>query len=322
MEGTTLGPSISGNPTVSVLIAAYNASRFLRRAVQSALAQTLAPLEVLIVDDASTDDTRVVANALAAENSRVRILTLPVNSGPAAARNVGLNAARGDWVAILDADDAYLPSHLETLVSALVQKGIDIVLDNILFFDTSLGVATSSALFPSDAIEVVNLHDFLEHARPYGDQADWGLLKPMFRLNYLDAHSLRYAEYCRHGEDFFLMFRALHAGARCILVRDPGYLYSTRDSGMSRTTVDYELMLKHMTDLLDDPAIKSNTQIWRLLRQCIADLKILSAEYRLGEAKEKRDYLQLALLIMTNMSLASRAVKSAYRKIERIMFRA
>ena len=93
MEGTTLGPSISGNPTVSVLIAAYNASRFLRRAVQSALAQTLAPLEVLIVDDASTDDTRVVANALAAEDSRVRILTLPVNSGPAAARNVGLNAA-------------------------------------------------------------------------------------------------------------------------------------------------------------------------------------------------------------------------------------
>src|ERR1700730_12982672 len=72
---------------ISVLIPAYNAGPFLRRAVQSALPQTLAPLEVLIVNDASTDNTLDIAKALACEDARVRVISLPTNVGPAAARN-------------------------------------------------------------------------------------------------------------------------------------------------------------------------------------------------------------------------------------------
>ena len=229
VEGTISVSTMVGNPTVSVLIAAYNASGFLHRAVRSALAQTRAPLEVLIIDDASTDDTLAVANTLAAEDLRVRVLTLPVNSGPAASRNAGLNAAQGDWVAVLDADDAYLPSRLETLVSALAEMDVDIVLDNFLFFDAASGASISTALQPGKAIEFINLYDFLEHAQTRDDQVDWGLLKPMFRREFLNMHSLRYPEFSRHGEDFLLMFWALHAGADCMLVRNPGYLYSTRD---------------------------------------------------------------------------------------------
>jgi succinoglycan biosynthesis protein ExoO len=310
-----------GKTTVSILIAAYNAGPFLHRAVQSALAQTWRPFEILIVDDASTDNTLFVANALAAADPCIRVLTLPVNSGPAAARNAGLNAARGEWVAVLDADDAYVPTRLETLASVLSENNLDIALDNFLFFDAGRGVGTSAALPPSDTIEPVDIYKFVDHAHPYGEHADWGLLKPIFRREFLAAHRLRYPESSRHGEDFLLMFLALHAGARCVLVYCPGYLYTTRDSGMSRTPIDYKSMIEHMSDLCDARAVRSDIRLSRLLQQCIVHNKKWLAECQLRTAKEKREYLRAALLTIMNMSLAGRVTKSVYRAIRRVMLR-
>src|SRR5579859_6471888 len=101
--------------SVTVLIPAYNAGPFLHRAVGSALDQTHPPLEVIVVDDGSTDDTADVAQRLALADPRVRVIRLPENGGPAKARNAGLDLARGEWVAVLDADDAYMHARLEDL---------------------------------------------------------------------------------------------------------------------------------------------------------------------------------------------------------------
>ncbi len=318
MKETTSGLSIFVQPTVSVLIAAYNADAFLLRAVRSALNQTRAPLEVLIINDASTDNTLAVANALAAEDPRVRVLTLPRNSGPAAARNAGLNAARGTWIAVLDADDAYIPSRLETLALAHAEQHTDVVLDNLLFFDFTCNAERWAAMQPTNAIEPIDIYDFVEHARPYANQADWGLLKPMFRREFLKTRGLRYPEHSRHGEDFLLMFRALHAGGRCLLVHTPGYLYST--FGTSRTTKDFGMMIKHTRNLLDEPNVRSDLWLSRLLRQRIIDLKKWSTELRLREIKEKKDYIRLTLMAMTIRSLAGRAATSAFRNIRRTIF--
>jgi glycosyltransferase involved in cell wall biosynthesis len=96
---------------VSVVIPAYNAGRFLCEAVESALAQTRPPGEILVVDDQSSDDTVAVAR-----NLPVRLLQTPVNSGSAVARNLGIQAAKGSFIALLDADDLWLPHHLETVL--------------------------------------------------------------------------------------------------------------------------------------------------------------------------------------------------------------
>jgi glycosyltransferase involved in cell wall biosynthesis len=95
--------------TVSVVIPAYNAARHIVRTVESALAQTVPPLEILIVDDGSQDDTAEVAGRLPAP---VRVIRKP-NGGPGSARNVGAAEARGDWLAFLDADDWWFPGKLE-----------------------------------------------------------------------------------------------------------------------------------------------------------------------------------------------------------------
>ena len=93
---------------VSVIIPCYKAAATLRRAVASALADAPTDLEILLVDDGSPDNTGAVCDELAAQDPRVQALHRP-NGGAGAARNTGLDAAHGDWVLFLDADDALLP---------------------------------------------------------------------------------------------------------------------------------------------------------------------------------------------------------------------
>jgi glycosyltransferase involved in cell wall biosynthesis len=102
-------------PQVSVIIPAYNAAGCVRRAVDSVLGQSFQDFELLVVDDGSTDDTRVV---LAEYGDRLRLLA-KVNGGPAAARNHGLQQARSKYVAFLDADDYWKTEKLEQQVELL-----------------------------------------------------------------------------------------------------------------------------------------------------------------------------------------------------------
>lgn len=103
-------------PVVSVVIPAYNATRTLAATVQSALAQTVSDLEVIIVDDGSRDDTLAVARSI--QDPRVKVLT-QANGGAAAARNTGISAAIGKYIALLDADDLWLPEKLERQLEIL-----------------------------------------------------------------------------------------------------------------------------------------------------------------------------------------------------------
>ena len=103
--------------TVSVVIPTYNRSVMLTAAVRSALAQSLAPVEVLVCDDGSTDGSREAVAALA--DSRVRWLDCGRQGRPAGPRNRGMREARGEWVAFLDDDDVWHPGKLERQAGAL-----------------------------------------------------------------------------------------------------------------------------------------------------------------------------------------------------------
>jgi glycosyltransferase involved in cell wall biosynthesis len=104
---------------VSVIVPFYNAERFLDDAVASVLAQRYRPFELILVDDGSTDRSRILSKALATVHPEVRLLRLMKNAGPAAARNAGLAEATGSYVAFLDADDLMLPDRLSTQLAYL-----------------------------------------------------------------------------------------------------------------------------------------------------------------------------------------------------------
>jgi hypothetical protein len=112
-------------PPVSVVIPVFNRAATIRGAMESVLRQTWAELELIVVDDGSTDGTTEAAAAVA--DPRVRIVAGPGNRGAAAARNTGIRAARGAWVAFQDSDDEWLPLKLEKQMARLLAPGADFV---------------------------------------------------------------------------------------------------------------------------------------------------------------------------------------------------
>ncbi len=319
MNGTDLaarqpGP---GSDSVTVLIAAYNAEPFLHRAVASALDQTRPPLEVLIVDDGSRDGTAQAAEELGRRDERVRLIRLPENGGPAVARNAGLRAARGDWVAVLDADDAILRERLERLVRAGIRCGADVVVDNFRWYHAQSDSVGPPGIPVSDSVEVTDRYEFAMRARPYTDQADWGLLQPMFRRCFLEQHGLRYPDSCRHGEDFLFMMDVLFAGAVMALVRSPGYLYTTRSSGLSRTVLDYDAMARATASLIQTRRVSSDPRMKRLLRARLRALRRLAAERRLQSSVAARDYWRIGRGVLADYWMARAVLQASLGKIRR-----
>ena len=111
------------NISVSVVIPVHNRQAVIGRAVYSVLRQSSPPDEIIIVNDGSNDNTLNVCEEIAAPG--VRIITLPGNCGSQKARNAGLQAAKGNWIAFLDSDDEWLPNQLEKLVAKLQDVGYD-----------------------------------------------------------------------------------------------------------------------------------------------------------------------------------------------------
>ena len=112
-------------PAVSVVIPNFNRAAVVLRAVESVLAQTLGDFELLIVDDASTDDSLQVLGTLT--DPRIRVIAHESNRGAGAARNTGISEARAAWVAFQDSDDYWLPEKLERQMDLLNRPGSNLV---------------------------------------------------------------------------------------------------------------------------------------------------------------------------------------------------
>ena len=165
-------------PLVSIIIPVFNGERFLREAVESVLAQKYSPVEIIIVDDGSTDGTATVARSFP---ETVRYLH-QTNHGPAAARNRGIEQAQGDLIAFADADDLW-PSHkLELQLPYLIRDSkIDIVLGRIQqvllsetqakeIGDPAFSVNLGSAVIRRSCFERVGLFD---ETMRYSEDVDW-----------------------------------------------------------------------------------------------------------------------------------------------------
>jgi glycosyltransferase involved in cell wall biosynthesis len=106
------------NPAISVIIPAYNAEQYISEAIKSVIAQTFSDNEIIVVDDGSTDHTRDIV----AEFGNTITLLTQTNKGPAAARNCGINHAKGEYIAFLDADDWWFPNKLEKEIHAISEN--------------------------------------------------------------------------------------------------------------------------------------------------------------------------------------------------------
>lgn len=210
---------------VTFAIASYNSQKYLETAVRSALDQISVSVEVIIVDDGSTDDSLALAQILAQADERVRVYTTPQNGGPSAARNVALEHMSGHWYSVLDSDDILLPERSRRLIDIANSENFDLIADNLEVF----GEGLKSDLFISDLSETEPIHISLDHyfinSCLFAKTAGYGFLKPMIRRKVVQTESMRYDETIRVGEDDDLIVRLLAKGYRYGLTAYPGYRY-------------------------------------------------------------------------------------------------
>lgn len=107
------------NPVISVVIPSYNRSEFIPRAVRSVFRQTFNDIELLVIDDGSTDDTILLLHSLQQEDSRLKVIQHERNLGSQAARNTGILASHGEFIAFLDSDNEWMPDKLERQISLI-----------------------------------------------------------------------------------------------------------------------------------------------------------------------------------------------------------
>ena len=118
---------------VSVIIPAYCSEKFIFRAIESVLSQTVLPNEIIIIDDGSTDNTISVLNGYIKKSTNVKIVVLSQShKGPGAARNLGLRHSHSKYIAFLDSDDEWLPKKLQISVQFLEQENYDLVAHNVI----------------------------------------------------------------------------------------------------------------------------------------------------------------------------------------------
>lgn len=140
--------SLSARPSISVVIPVYNAVRCFPSAIESIVRQNYEPLEIIVVNDGSTDGTK----ALLADQSSSIVNLEQVNQGPASARNTGIQASNGDLIAFLDQDDVWLPHHLELLLDAFIDDPtIDFSHGNVRIVEYKDGDLDGSGLVRSES---------------------------------------------------------------------------------------------------------------------------------------------------------------------------
>jgi succinoglycan biosynthesis protein ExoO len=296
--------------SVTVIIPAYKAAAFLDRAVASALAQTVAPLEIIIVDDASPDDTLAVANALALTSPLIRVLPMPINGGPSKARNAAIAAARGDWVAVLDADDAWKPGRIAALTALGAKQNADYVADNQILYDAGSSQEVRLGFRPRWATQPLTAEGLFLNDLNEVSEFGYGILKPFVRRSFLMAHGIWYEENDRYGEDFRYSANILLEGGKGVLTSEAYYIYTTRRgelsgkmSSLSQSSPRFDLLIEASDALAAKYASKIGPSLSAAIHKRRAQLWRVHLSNQARELRRKRRYAAYGVFVLTHPPL-------------------
>lgn len=286
-------------PGISVIVPVYQAEKFLPACAKSVTNQTFSDWELLLVDDGCTDGSGAVCDALAEADSRIRALHQPRNAGVSEARNRGLREARGEYIAFLDADDAFEPQALEILWNLRAQAGAD----------TAAGVYDRQGIL--DGIVDPLLGDRL--AQPVFNGFIWRYL--------FSARILREAEITFEGayleDEIFLMEYFCNA-QRLAVTEEPLYRYllnpaSATHKYMADFRQVFARFMERKAALAERYGLEAARPQWREYSNWAGLLIAVGNEYARGNPKtwaQKRQAVE-ALCASPEMAEAIRAVTPA-----------
>lgn len=222
-------------PQVSLILPVFNVERFLYKCFDSLINQSLSEIQIIFIDDCSTDDSFKIVQQFKSNDSRVEVYRLENNSGPAVARNFGLKKARGNYVQFIDPDDIIPFNAVEKLYNSAALNSADLVRGNGVFFQHGNAAKLSpmqNVSWVKDASEL-NYENENFHGLPF--------YHPIFLFNkhFLLMNKIRYPE-LRSGEDPIFLLEALLAAGKVNTVAETVYLYRVYKKTDDRFKASYE----------------------------------------------------------------------------------
>ncbi len=265
---------------VSVIIPLYNSAGTIERCLRSAMRQSLVDLEILVGDDASTDSGARIVAQLSEEDGRIRLHRFAENRGKPRVMNELAQRARGDFLAVLDADDAYAPDRLERLISAAESHDVEMAADNLVYVDSGVGgegfgEAVRTAFATGREPRLLGRSDLLSGADTFAD-FDFGILKPVIRRDFVERNRLAYREESRLAEDFVFLMHCFQKGGRAVLVSDALYFWTMPFGARSRRWTstgagawryDYRPALALNRKLIEELADAGESEFVRMLER-------------------------------------------------------
>jgi succinoglycan biosynthesis protein ExoO len=280
------------NLEVSVIIPAYNSAKYIGKAIESVLNQTYYNLEIIIVDDASTDATLKIIKSF--RDKRLKIIKNKRNLGVSAARNLALKQSRGNWIALLDSDDWYASERLEKLLQIAWKKNADMVADNLYLIGDGEQHSWNTLLEANReelaSVESVDAVRFIKTDRPssVNSPRTWslGYTKPLMKRSFLRQNNLKYNENLKVGEDFALYLQCLIHQARFFLVPQAYYYYRIRKTSLSvRKPTEYLYQSHKITQdfIKQEQAIQNNRELLTAMSENLREFKKRLSYYNVIE---------------------------------------
>lgn len=265
---------------VSVIVPVYNVEKYLDKCIQSILNQSFTDFELLLIDDGSTDQSGAICDAYVLQDERIRVFHKE-NGGVSSARNMGLDEAKGEWIAFVDSDDWIKPAFLENLIRH--KDGVDIVIsysetvtnDGIYKFEISgMGFVTNT-----------NFHELFTKYEMTVNTTCWAKL---YRKSLIEANEIRFDNKIKMGEDTVFLYTCMLKAGKIFVLNATDYCYNDTPKSLSKyiyltnSELDcYNQLFSVITEFINQKQI-SNREALNKLYSIIAYyvLRILESLYK------------------------------------------
>ena len=285
---------MNNDPLISIIIPCFNAEKTLEKCLESVVQQSYANLEIIIIDDGSTDETSLIYNKFQSNDERILVLKQQ-NSGVSKARNTGVKAATGDYICFVDSDDWAELNYCSELYSLLVGENADISIVEASYEDENGNVLCSKPIsdekiFDGNRALVLLLEDQEIQSHPWGKLFKADLLK-----------NVHFPENLKCFEDYSTLFKIFNKAVKVVKSNEKLYHYIQREDSLSHnlspaTAYQFFLAIMEVFEFWRNSAKVGdrNKIIKNIVRKLLMVLKRITRNTKVDEMKSEKDEIRRA----------------------------
>lgn len=206
-------------PLISVIIPVYNGEKYIRPCIENMLNQSYKNLEIIVVNDGSHDQSGTIA-----EEYPVKVVHFEQNKGLSAARNIGIDTAKGEYIHFMDVDDAINPDYYKEMAKAIMETDADIACG---------GMWNERHSYKSQRFKKTKVYTTVQGKMKTTYVGKWGYVwRYLFKIDFLKKHGLRF-EVSRFIEDLIFSFHGIYYADKLVVVPNTTYFYYNWDNSIS-----------------------------------------------------------------------------------------